>query len=489
MTGGMSRGNRVLMLPTQTYEAANPGIRYPTIDSGPALLYGNIDQRLINCASASPGPAVAPVILQDITQFNFAQFAFPICKLPPLANYLFIVPTADVPLIQRCLSPSSTAQTPTNGTDPCIAFTASYNFTKNAISSSIVSSGDGVFRLPFQVVYLDYSYRLVAVPPNQPLTVSPVIDFVFPDTDVNCASVAQLGNANRPLLASSYANYTDYGMRARPGTTVYLHFSVNLPDGRIIQSNTMSVTFQSCQPGSVIDSYSCKPCPDDYTSYTMNADTCYLVNHTFADSATATLITIIGVCLFLVVIAMIFIAIHSKNRMIIAYSPLFCVLSLFGVACILISTILMSLQPTSDRCTASVFLFNVGFTIAFGCVWSKTYRLWRIFGNPLLHMISISNTLLFGIVVAFLAIDLIILIVWASVNGYRRDVGKYTSCMSDHSDVYVAILIGWKGVLVLSSAYLTYQVRFIPSNYNESRNLSIAIYNVALLAAHPRRQQ
>lgn len=59
-----------------------------------------------------------------------------------------------------------------------------------------------------------------------------------------------------------------------------------------------------------------------------------------------------------------------------------------------------------------VWLLTIGFTLAFGAMFSKTYRVHAILTNSKLTKKVIKDYKLYGIVVFILIIDVIILLCW-----------------------------------------------------------------------------
>ncbi len=62
---------------------------------------------------------------------------------------------------------------------------------------------------------------------------------------------------------------------------------------------------------------------------------------------------------------------NRSHRVIYSFSALFCLLTLLASQCILISVILLSLPPALPLCQAQVWLFNIGFSVAFSSIFAK----------------------------------------------------------------------------------------------------------------------
>jgi hypothetical protein len=134
------------------------------------------------------------------------------------------------------------------------------------------------------------------------------------------------------------------------------------------------------------------------------------------------------------------------------------------------------------------------------CVWQ---RLHRVFNNPLLRAVKITNAELMAWLLPFAGFDLTVLSVWAGafpfgvkteeqVCDYHttsvcnalivcvvgcpqlevvNEAPVYTSylCLNQYDLVFNSILATSKTALLIAGVYITYSVRRVPSYFNESR--------------------
>jgi len=79
--------------------------------------------------------------------------------------------------------------------------------------------------------------------------------------------------------------------------------------------------------------------------------------------------------------------------------------------------------------------------------------------------------------------DALIFIIWGAVSPFSIKSEQERLCLSDTADAYVGVLIAYKGILIIVGAILTFKIRKIPSGFNESGFIALAIYNALFLGA------
>jgi len=96
--------------------------------------------------------------------------------------------------------------------------------------------------------------------------------------------------------------------------------------------------------------------------------------------------------------------------------------------------------------------------------------------------------LLFGLVALP---DIIVCLVWSAAFPLKGEVTDnhadsdqlLLQCTGDNAIVFVGVLLGYNGLVVLAGSFLAYKTRHAASYFNESKFIGFAIYNVILLAA------
>jgi hypothetical protein len=83
--------------------------------------------------------------------------------------------------------------------------------------------------------------------------------------------------------------------------------------------------------------------------------------------------------------------VFSRARVIFAASPPFLILILIGCGLATLASILSIVDQTANVCTAKTWLGHISFHFVFGAVFAKTWRLHRIFNNPVLRAIKVPQ--------------------------------------------------------------------------------------------------
>jgi hypothetical protein len=202
-----------------------------------------------------------------------------------------------------------------------------------------------------------------------------------------------------------------------------------------------------------------------------------------------------------------------------ASSPIFMALFIFGI-CLLFFAVLAKIQnQTNQTCSIQPWLFHLGFSVSYGSLFAKTWRLHKIFNNESLTAQKITNTELLLLLGAYLLFDVIILSSWMGISPLSIASVAQRKCVSDKGMIFTYIFIGTKGLVLLAGALLTYevltpaslsvlshhgfmfmcvfvhstcflllktltcvcQVRKVPSQFNESKFIGAAVYNIFLI--------
>jgi hypothetical protein len=175
---------------------------------------------------------------------------------------------------------------------------------------------------------------------------------------------------------------------------------------------------------------------------------------------------------------------------------------------------MMSLPtPTIGLCVASQWLTNIGFDLVFFSLICKTYRLYRIFANKRLQVVTFKNEHLYIMLSILIVIEVILLAISSGVSPmsivaqatsvdahweyviacnspYRYSSPRYCTAMVvlathcgfawPNRNTFSAIDIAYKALLVVYGVFLAFEIKDIDRNYNESKFLAIVIYNLAI---------
>lgn len=185
---------------------------------------------------------------------------------------------------------------------------------------------------------------------------------------------------------------------------------------------------------------------------------------------------------------------YRKRPVMKASTPSFCILMSLGGMVMLASVYGTGLYVTTAACQAQYWLLSVGFSLMFGALFMKTFRVWRIFNaGHRLKQVAITNNLLFVHLLALLSFDIILNIIWSAMSAFpavyvtvdvNRPVNDYIQCdTSGESMIFLMVAAIEKAALILAGIVLTIATRNVPSKFNETPYLATAIYNCALLCA------
>lgn len=186
-------------------------------------------------------------------------------------------------------------------------------------------------------------------------------------------------------------------------------------------------------------------------------------------------------------VMMILFATWRDRPQIIASSLLFVELIILGAAMIYASLFFWVLETTTAMCNLRYWLAGVGFVLMFSALLTKTWRVWRIFHEHSLKMIKLTNMYLLRIMAVALTIEIVVLAVWSGaftpqmetvVLDENRPVLNYRTCTTENSMPFAIVLIIYKAILILAGVVLGFWSRKIRSEYNESKFILIAMYNI-----------
>lgn len=153
-------------------------------------------------------------------------------------------------------------------------------------------------------------------------------------------------------------------------------------------------------------------------------------------------------------------------------------------------------------CGTGSWLLTLGFTLAFGAMFSKIWRVHRLATKSKTDA-KTRNVVPWKIwaAVGFLvAIDLVLLVTWSIVDPLTRQVHHFPKepspdpdddveiqpqlehCKSNHHTVWLGIMYGYKGLQLVLGLFLAYETRSVKlKQINDSRYVGMAIYNVVIL--------
>ncbi|EDV21425.1 uncharacterized protein TRIADDRAFT_60050 [Trichoplax adhaerens] len=204
-------------------------------------------------------------------------------------------------------------------------------------------------------------------------------------------------------------------------------------------------------------------------------------------------------------IIMVFIAVKRRNRYIKMSSPNLNYFILFGCILCYISVIvngmdagIVGVKNRKHTCIAEIWLLSLGFTIAFGSVMLKTWRIYKIFTNVAKLKLIIKDLQLIIRLGQLLLVDILILILWNIIDPISTndvDVGvkihnhkeiirdRIQVCTSTNSIVWLIAILAYKSAMLLFGVSLAWRTRKVSiETLNDSRSLVLTIYNIFVLS-------
>ncbi|ORY70823.1 hypothetical protein LY90DRAFT_667261 [Neocallimastix californiae] len=133
-------------------------------------------------------------------------------------------------------------------------------------------------------------------------------------------------------------------------------------------------------------------------------------------------------------------------------------------------------------CILEYLLHHLSFTLVFGPIVLKTYRIYRIFGYIRIHE-NVKQNKIYLILYFLIAFHIFMLILWVSLKkikidlAYTNNLKEYKKCIYPNSKIIsvlfnlILIFIGW---------ILTYATRNAYKNYKERMNVPIYTYIVIM---------
>ncbi|CAG9531980.1 unnamed protein product [Cercopithifilaria johnstoni] len=193
---------------------------------------------------------------------------------------------------------------------------------------------------------------------------------------------------------------------------------------------------------------------------------------------------------------------YQNHRYIKMSSPNINNLIIAGSICTYISVILLGfdtrfVSPDTfvTLCYVKTWVLSLGFTLAFGSMFSKTWRVHSIFKNIRMNKKAIKDYKLFILIGIIVLVDLISLALWARISPFTFHVSQlamfYSNnkliapeiecCRSDNSIIFEAIILGIKGLLMLLGCFLAWETRQvnIPA-LNDSKYIGMSVYSVVV---------
>ena len=209
---------------------------------------------------------------------------------------------------------------------------------------------------------------------------------------------------------------------------------------------------------------------------------------------------VIGLVMFFCIIVALILFWKRHVTVVRASSPFFNNLILFGAIIGLSSAIAYSIEPGLDQvdtvagaCLARPWLVTIGFSLVFGCLFAKTWRVHKIFNDQSASTSVLGARQLLVPVCIMLVYDIVVLAMWSADGIYARRSSEFREsdsgplryaivCQSGSTVLYLLILYVPKILLIGFGMYVSFRTRRIKmKDFNEAKYIGAALYNVAVV--------
>lgn len=189
-----------------------------------------------------------------------------------------------------------------------------------------------------------------------------------------------------------------------------------------------------------------------------------------------------------------------ENKIIKASSPhvntLILIGCIFGFVSVVVYTVAADNRVPnllqSISCNATVWCINIMFTLSFGSLLVKTWRVRAVFHNPWTKRRIYKDYMLFIIILCLLGVDLLLLTLWAIISPVEihtrtsitaSAIIEISHCHLHGYGVYFgAVLVGYKCILLVFGCFLATQTRHIKAKFfNDTKYIVISIYCVSMI--------
>ncbi|TMW68041.1 hypothetical protein Poli38472_007713 [Pythium oligandrum] len=176
--------------------------------------------------------------------------------------------------------------------------------------------------------------------------------------------------------------------------------------------------------------------------------------------------------------AIIFVVINRAKPIVKRSQSEFLVLMIVGGIMICVSALLYAGQPSRFLCAARPVFISVGFTLVFGSLVVKSLRVYRVFMKSALKRVTVTELMMLKVFGIFAGVDALILVVWFAADfphltvalEHNRQLGgeaDHMTCKSS-SFIFTAALMFWKAIVLFAGIYLSFLVRNVSADFQES---------------------
>eukprot|EP00026_Physarum_polycephalum_P001316 Phypoly_transcript_01317.p1 GENE.Phypoly_transcript_01317~~Phypoly_transcript_01317.p1 ORF type:complete len:1012 (+),score=72.69 Phypoly_transcript_01317:355-3390(+) len=169
------------------------------------------------------------------------------------------------------------------------------------------------------------------------------------------------------------------------------------------------------------------------------------------------------------------------------HGSFYCALIISGVFVAYISVLVLLPAPTDTLCLAFPWFLGIGFTLVYGCLFIKTWALFMVYRSAeQLKKTKMTPMYIIARLALYILVEIIILIIWSAVDRPRSQYVKMVDntyqlqCVTHHPTFW-AIFASTKGAWLVFGSILSVLTRHVAREYNESKSIAYAIYNIIAL--------
>jgi len=144
-------------------------------------------------------------------------------------------------------------------------------------------------------------------------------------------------------------------------------------------------------------------------------------------------------------------------------------------------------KPTRALCLAFPWFLGIAFSLVYGCLFIKTWALYQVWRNAKnFQRSSLTPAYILKGILLYCSVEVIYLIIWYVIDAPSVQLEKLVdgtyqeTCKCKHIAFWI-VFIAVKSIWLVFGAVLSFLTRDMVKEYNESKSIAYAIYNIVLL--------
>ena len=182
------------------------------------------------------------------------------------------------------------------------------------------------------------------------------------------------------------------------------------------------------------------------------------------------------------------VVVRRKHKVIQNAQPLLLWLMPLGGILTCVTPFVNAGEPSRFTCVAPITFASVGFTLTFGSLLLRTYRIYRVFDNPSLKQLRLKTSAMLLRLSVLLGVDFALLLAYALSVDPRRvvvpeevdGVGLVDMVECSYDPTWPTIFLTWKGLVMLTLCGYAYKTRNVRSDFSEAKLIFFVAHEVLL---------